>query len=50
VVLRVRGSTSSLGKTDIAKRLWRRLALSGVSTRLRRLFACSNYAQNPVTA
>jgi hypothetical protein len=29
VVLRVRGSTGSLGKTDIAKRLWRQLALSG---------------------
>jgi hypothetical protein len=29
VVLPVRGSTGSLGKTDIAMRLWRRLALSG---------------------
>jgi hypothetical protein len=38
VVLRVRGSTGSLGKTDIAKRLWRQLALSGV------------YIQNPARA
>ena len=28
MVLRVRGSTGSLGKLNIAKRLWRQLALS----------------------
>jgi hypothetical protein len=32
VVLRVRGSTGSLGKTDIANRLWRQLAQSGHCT------------------